>query len=345
MFLLKEIEPWLCLPDLPIRDVLSRIDAVRHQFQIVVDRDRHIIGTVTDGDVRRAVLRGRELSDPVSECMFVKPVTGHIDDEDFRRVIRSVPFLPLLGADGTVVAIAVRRLGKEGLTTAMIMAGGRGSRMGEHTRNTPKPLLEAGNRPIIEHIISQLEKNLVSNIYISVHHMADQIKDFVEKRDNRANIILVHEERPLGTAGSLGSVVKDVDGPLLVLNGDIVTEVNLAAFDEFHQLHDHDATIAVARYDHQVPFGVVDQTEDGMFKGIQEKPTFSHFIAAGIYYLSPKILELVPEARPLDMPDLLDEGRRLGFNIGLFPVHEYWIDVGRPEDLETMRKLPGSESE
>jgi dTDP-glucose pyrophosphorylase len=342
MILLEEVEPWLCMPDVPIRDVLSRIDAVRYQFQVIVDTNSRILGTVTDGDVRRAMLRGLELSDLASACMFKNPVTGRIEDKDYLRTIRSVPFLPLLDADGAVVAIAVRRSGKEGLITAMIMAGGRGSRMGEHTKNIPKPLLQAGDRPIIEHIISQLEKNLVSNIYISVHHMAEQIQNFVEKRDNRANIILVHEESPLGTAGSLGNIVQEIDGPLLVLNGDIVTELNFAAFDEFHQLHSHDATIAVARYDHQVPFGVIDQTSDGMFKGIQEKPTFSHFVAAGIYYLSPKILELVPVARPLDMPDLLDEGRRLGFNIGLFPVHEYWMDVGRPEDLESMRKLSGT---
>jgi NDP-sugar pyrophosphorylase family protein len=215
------------------------------------------------------------------------------------------------------------------------MAGGEGRRLGEKTRSTPKPLLPIGDRPILEHVLSSLETAGVAQIFVTVHYLGEQIEQYLANRDSRAKIDVVWEPAPLGTAGALGIL----DGraprePMLVVNGDIVTGVDFAALHEFHTRHGFDGTAAVTRFDVDIPFGVIRYGEDGLFESIEEKPKISSFVAAGVYYLSPEYLPLVPQGQPMDMPDLLNTGKEIGLQTGLFPIHEYWTDVGRPADLE-----------
>ena len=161
-----------------------------------------------------------------------------------------------------------------------------------------------------------------------------QISRFVETRANRARIRMIEESEPLGTAGALGHIDADGQAPILVINGDVITSVDLVALHDFHIGDALDATIGVARYDIEVPFGVVRSNEEGLFEGIDEKPRISKFVAAGVYYLSAEIAALVAKDRPLDMPDLLNQSKNEGLKIGIFPIHEYWTDVGRLADLE-----------
>ncbi len=332
---LSDHAPYVATPDLTLREVLERFNTAAHQFLLVADGDGRLVGTVTDGDVRRGILQGLTLAARVGDCMHKKPVTGRLDDpEGNAERVRSVPFLPVLDAAGRPVEVLLPDEHPYFVTHAVVMAGGLGTRLGDLTRTMPKPLLPVGGKPLLEHVLEKLEATGIPHVWIAVNHLADRIEDFVRERDSKARVRLIRERHRLGTAGALGLLPEPADGPVLVINADVLTSTDFVALDAFHKRHDNDATIAVAHHRIQIPYGIVRQNEDGLFERIDEKPVLQHFVAAGIYYLSPDFLALVPPDTRMDMPDLLAEGRRIGLRIGLFPIHEYWADVGRPEDLE-----------
>lgn len=335
-----KLEPYFCSATATVREVLARLNATEHLFQLVIDAKALLLGTVTDGDIRRAILSGATLDDPVMACLHLNPVTGHVGDElgnleKIRRLGSVRAFLPILDAAGRVREVIASGEAVSKVASALVMAGGPGTRLGERTRKTPKPLLNVGERPILDHVLTALENGGVSDIYISVHYLAEQIERFVEKRKSRARVSLLHEGERRGTIGALALLPEPPDQPILVVNGDVITRTDYAALGAFHTRHGFDATIGVARHEVDIPFGVVRQDEEGLFDRIDEKPRVSHFVASGIYVLNPTFAALVPGDRPMDMPELLNQGRALGLTIGLFPIHEYWIDVGRPHDLET----------
>lgn len=339
MIAIRDFSAYACGPDTPIREVLRRLDGTPHLFQIVVDGGGRLLGTITDGDIRRAMLQGAGLDDAAAACMQTRPMTGIAGDAEGNRarlvgVSSSRSFLPVLDASGAVVELLVREGRQGGIAHALVMAGGFGRRLGERTREVPKPLLPVGGRPILDHVLSGLEKAGVRAVHVSVHYRAGQIRDFLQARPNRMTVSLVEESEPLGTAGALGRLDGLGPAPLLVVNGDLITGVDFAALHEFHLRHGLDATIGVARYDIDVPFGVVRYGEDGLFAGVDEKPRISRFVAAGVYYLSPDLVALVPRDRRMDMPELLNRGRASGLKIGVFPIHEHWTDVGQPADLD-----------
>lgn len=319
--------------------MLSRINATPYLFQLVVDENGRLLGTVTDGDVRRAMLRGTQLDETAAVCAQRNPVTGRIGAHHenlgkLRQIARAVAFLPILDEQGIVREILISQEPKGSIATALLMAGGPGTRLGELTQRTPKPMLPVGGKPIIGHILDQLEQAGVCEIYVAVHYLPDQIERFIGERDNKVPIRLLREEKRLGTAGALSLLPPSQQGPVLVMNGDVMTQVNFQALRIFHDRHALDGTIGVARHAIEIPYGVIHQSADGAFERIEEKPRIDHFVAAGVYYLSPAFLALVAPGQPLDMPELLNLGRSAGLHAGLFPIHEYWIDVGRPNDLD-----------
>jgi len=337
MIHLTKLDDIVCGPTASIREALERINRAPQLFLIVLDAEGRLLGTVTDGDVRRAMIAGVTLDDPVEACMQRQPRTGRVGaDADNLERLRGIgglrAFLPLVDESGIVREVLAAAAGGEPVPAALIMAGGRGSRLGERTRDTPKPLLPVGEQPILERVLQRLEAAGVQRIFVAVHYLADQIEAFLKAREHRVAVQVVREERPLGTAGAIAKLPLDGQ-PLLVLNGDVLTRVEISSLVGFHHRHDFDATIAVAQHQVNVPYGVVRHADDGTFLGVEEKPSTTHFVAAGMYYLSPEMAALVPADQPIDMPDLLNLGRRVGLRIGLFPIHEYWVDIGRPEDL------------
>ncbi len=341
--LVNNIDDFACTSEISIRESMARITGKNSLFQVVIDVEKKILGTLTDGDIRRAILRGVTLDDPVHTCMNATPITGQVGEEEenvrkleqiYQAAGARATFLPVIDQNMHLVDILIYETAREQPPRALIMAGGLGSRLGERTKSTPKPLLPVAGRPILDHILERLENAEIEEVYISAHYLAGKIEEFVKSRKSKANIIVLHETDPLGTAGSISLLPNFLNEPFLTLNGDVLTQVDYGALFSFHDRHEYDATIAVAQHRSEIPFGVVRHSEDGLFIGIDEKPSQECFIAAGIYFLSPEFRSLVPTNERTDMPTLLNKARKLGFKIGLFPIHEYWTDIGHPEDFE-----------
>jgi dTDP-glucose pyrophosphorylase len=334
-FRVSDPAPLLCPPTAQLTEVLARIElASPNLFQIVVDETCRVLGTVTDGDLRRAMLRGATLASPVCECMRTTPILGRVGESAANRILaRRAWFLPVVSPDGRLDHVLVDRNTDAPMRRALVMAGGFGKRLGALTQTTPKPMLPVAGRPMLDRVLEQIEAAGVTQIDIAVHYLADQIKDFIAARKSPANVSIIEETEPLGTAGALALVSDRLDEPVLIANGDVLTQVDLTALQRFHVKHGYDGTIAVWRHEVEIPFGVIRQTSDGQFLAIDEKPRLSHFVAAGIYYLSPEFAALTPRGRPVDMPEVITNGAKAGLRIGLFPVHEYWKDVGRPGDF------------
>lgn len=340
MRVLTAIDHWLCSPEASLKEAMKRITDAGGELlvQIVVDDGRRFLGLITDGDIRRGLLQGHTLDSPARTVMNTNAVRGQLGDStgNLTKLQKLNPhraFLPLLGPGDVVTAIAILADAGASGVSALIMAGGFGSRLGDLTQSMPKPLLPVGDLPILEHILRRLEAASVADIYLSVHYLAEQIQDFVQRRQCAIRISVLHEVAPMGTAGALQYLNDDVSRPLLVINGDILTSLDFNAFIQFHAQHGFDATLAVAQHRVRIPYGVVRHGADGVFLGIDEKPMIAHYVAAGIYLLSPQFRALVKQGERIDMPALLERGQREGLQAGLFPIHEYWTDVGRPEDL------------
>lgn len=337
---ITDLEPYICSPATTVRDALARLNASEHLFQVVVDpATERCVGTLTDGDIRRALLDGLRLESPVHACMFTAFTQGSSGAHATNRAIlhdtsRALRFLPIVNSDGRLSSILVGAEEGTGRRIAVIMAGGFGTRLGELTRETPKPLLTVGDKPILEHVLTRLENADIHDVYITLHYLGDQIRAFVAARECRARVHFIEEESPLGTAGALALLPDDGGGPVLVVNGDVITTADLPALYEFHHRQSLDATIGVTPYEVDVPFGVVRIGNDGLLTGIEEKPRITEFVAAGVYLLEPAMLSLVGRGRRSDMPELLQRGTEIGRRIGVFPIHEYWVDVGRKTDLQ-----------
>lgn len=339
MIRLTKLKPLVCQSDTKIAEVLSRLSESNYLFLLVTNADGRLLGTITDGDARRAFLRGVKLDDAADACMQSQPITGRVgqDEENLQRFAKIQArnaFLPIVDENNLIREVLYSST-DIGQASALVMAGGPGTRLGELTRTKPKPLLPLGGRPILDHVLERLEHAGVRSIYVSVHYLADQIEKFIADRKNIASVQVLHETERMGTAGALSQVPEATRGDVLVVNADIVTKANFAAFENFHHRQGHDATIAVANYEVQVPYGVVRHSEEGLFLGIDEKPRQLFLAAAGIYILSPQFTALVPPDKPMDMPELLNLGRSIGLRVGVFPIHEYWADIGQPHDLES----------
>jgi dTDP-glucose pyrophosphorylase len=342
MIRLTDLSQYLVRPEETISAVVARINALPYLFLVVVDGEGRLVGTITDGDIRRGILKGITLETAAAVCMQQSPKFGQVGrDSENAQILGLVPareqFLPVLDGSRKVCEILVQSP-DEALRTAIVMAGGPGTRLGERTRAVPKPLLEVGGRPILDRVLEGLERAGVRRIILAVYYLAEQVERFTAARRNAAIIEFVREPSRLGTAGALGLIDPSSVGsaPLLIVNGDLVTRVDFRALHDFHVRHDNDGTVAVANYRVEVPFGVVRHDEEGLFEGVDEKPQLNHFVAAGVYYLSPQFLALLPKGKPFDMPELLNQGKAIGLRVGLFPIHEEWADIGRPADMDAV---------
>jgi dTDP-glucose pyrophosphorylase/CBS domain-containing protein len=338
----------LITPQDTIREAMAVIDKWAKGIALVVDQERRLIGTVTDGDVRRAVLAGVSLDMPISELLadkanspYPRPVTAPpgVDRGALLHLMqeRSVRQIPLVDNDGRVVDLATLDdlLPEQVLPLqVMIMAGGFGTRLLPLTEDLPKPMLPVGKRPLMELTLERLRQAGIRRVNVAVHYKAEKITDyFGDGRDFGIELNYVAEDCPLGTAGALG-LMQVPQEPLLVINGDILTQVDFRAMLAYHRKHKADLTVAVRQYDLQIPYGVIE-CEGAHVRQVREKPHLRFLVNAGIYLLEPSVHSYIsPNGTRLDMTDLIQRLLEDGRSVVSFPIVEYWLDIGRPADYE-----------
>jgi dTDP-glucose pyrophosphorylase len=338
---LHPVEPLLVSQNATILDAIRIIDAGQ----------KRLIGVITDGDVRRAIMRGVDLASPALQIVNPKPKVCK-RSATFEEIVRTllshnrITRLPVVDDHGFVVGLyrtedlVANPFNRD--IPVVLMAGGLGTRLRPFTDTVPKPMIDVGGRPILEHIIRRFVSQGFKHFYISVNYLAHVIKDHFGDGDAfDAKITYIEETERLGTAGSLRLLPKDIKGPFMVMNGDLLTAANFAAIADYHLETGADATMCLREYTVQVPYGVVEQS-DGRFIAIEEKPMHRHYINGGIYVLDSSILKLLPESGYFDMPSLFDNLMQKNPSAAaVFPLREYWCDIGQIADLERARKEIG----
>lgn len=327
--------------DASAEDALTILNTGGLRIAMVVDESGRLVGVVTDGDVRRALLRRLDFSQPVAELMRANPVGALIGTsrEALRQLMesRKVLHIPLVDANGKLVGLETLEdllMPPERENWVFLMAGGFGTRLSPLTDTCPKPLLPVGGKPILESIIESFIAAGFRKFMISVHYMAEQIKaHFGDGSRWGITICYIEEEFPLGTAGALALLPQPIQAPIIMMNGDVLTRLDFNALLDFHQGHDADLTLCVREYDMQVPFGVVEG-EDTLVTSIVEKPVHRFFVNAGVYVVSPEAIEMTRPPHRLDMPDFINQLLDAKKKVAKFPIFEYWLDIGRPSDFE-----------
>ena len=341
-----DLESVLVSADTTIGQTITQIDRNRRGIVLVVDVERRLQGTITDGDVRRAILTGVGLDTSVSVVLALKavahqpPVTALMGTpgDALLSLMRqhSVRHVPLMDGDGRVEDLATLDdlVPEPSLPLrAVIMAGGRGTRLRPFTDETPKPMLMVGDRPLMEHIVERLRDAGIRRMSVATRHLAEKITEhFKDGREFGVELNYVEEDEPLGTAGAL-SMMENVNEPLLVVNGDVLTQVNFRALLAFHREHQADMTVAVSKYDLGVPYGVVE-CDEASVRRLVEKPVYTFLVNAGIYLLEPSVRRFIPRGERFDMTDLIGVLLAAGRSVVSFPILEYWLDVGKPLDYE-----------
>lgn len=331
----------LIKPESSIIDALKVIDNEALRIALVVDDKQQLLGVVTDGDIRRAILNSLPLDTPVVDIMSYSPITASVNTAKEQLVklmeSKSILAIPLMDDNKVVGLETLHNLfeDKTYYNPIFIMAGGFGTRLRPLTDSCPKPMLKIGNKPILETVIRSFIKAGFVNFYISTHYMPEQIQHhFGDGSELGVNICYVYEDSPLGTGGALGLLPDDLpqDLPLIMMNGDVLTKVDFGRLLDFHTENQADATMCVREYDYQIPYGVING-EGNKITSMVEKPIQRFFVNAGIYVVSPRVIQSVPENHHIDMPTLLEQHMNERDNILMFPIHEYWLDIGRMDDF------------
>jgi len=329
-------------PGTPLTDALKRLDANGMGVLLLANGDRRLIGIITDGDVRRHILSGASLTVSCESIASRHPRVanrGMTSSEllDLMGGSRddTVDHLPVLTDDGIVVGLVLRRdlVAPDDTFTAVIMAGGFGKRLMPLTTDTPKPLLPVGDRPLMERTIERLRRAGIRRVNVATHYLSDKISThFGDGREFGVEMRYVTEDRPLGTAGAL-RLMEPPTGPLLVVNGDILTGVNYQDMLAYHRENGAIATVGVRKYDVEVPYGVIDCSGVAV-SALREKPVQQFLVNAGMYLLDPAAVAYIPEGERFDMTDLIQRLLAEGRKVVAFPVVEYWLDIGKPADYE-----------
>jgi dTDP-glucose pyrophosphorylase len=328
-----------------VRQAIGRLDESAMQIALVLSPDGTLLGTVTDGDIRRGLLRGLDLDSSIESIVYreplvVPPQLGHDLVLQLMQANR-IHQLPVVDESRRVLGLHLwDELVVPGQrpNLIVIMAGGQGSRLRPYTENCPKPLLPLGSKPMLEHIIERAHAEGFERFVLAIHYLGHMIEDyFGDGRRWRVNIEYVREESPLGTAGAVGLLNPRPDAPFLVSNADVLTDIHYGELLDFHCRHGASATMAVRLHEWQHPFGVV-RTKGVDIVGFEEKPVARSHINAGIYVLEPSALDVLSAGDRCDMPLLFSRLQERSARTIVYPMHEPWLDVGRPDDYRSAQK-------
>lgn len=327
--------------DSTIQEAIKNLNEASLQIILIVDNASRLLGTVSDGDIRRGLLKGLGLTSPINSIIFRSPI---VVPESFQRELvlglmtaNKVRQVPIVDSDNKILGLHLWddiAQQTERDNVMVIMAGGRGTRLLPHTEDCPKPMLTVAGTPMLEHIVQRAKAEGFRRFIISVNYLGHMIEEYFQDGSRLGvKIDYLREEEPLGTAGSLSLLKADPACSFVVTNGDVMTDVRYGELLDFHDRHAAEATMAVRSHEWQHPFGVV-QMQGIKITAIEEKPISRTYVNAGIYALSPSVLNYLDKGKECDMPMLFDRLRGAGQLTIAYPMHEQWLDVGRPADLE-----------
>ena len=328
--------------DATIRDAMRVIDEAALRIGLVCNEQHELLGTVTDGDIRRGLLVDCEMHDAVDKVLNKQPMTAKLTDTRQQRLKLMDRYdllaLPILDENNCLVGLETLHQALQPTkrdNPVFIMAGGFGTRLKPLTDNCPKPMLPVGDKPMLEHLINQFIKLGFHQFYISTHYMPEQIQNhFGDGNQLGVSITYVHEKTPLGTGGALGLLPRNLPKlPLIMMNGDVLTKVDFTRLLDHHEQHKFDATMCVRELEHQVPFGVIE-SEGNLITEMVEKPTFRYRINTGIYVLSPECVAAVQPEHRIDLPTLLEQRIKQQKNVGIYASYDYWLDIGHMNDYQ-----------
>ena len=328
-----------------IHDAITNLDKVAIKIVLVVNKDGKLEGTISDGDIRRGLRRGLDLNSPIESIVYRNPMVVSPDQgrETVRQLmaLNKIQQVPVVDEQNHIIGLHLwDEITKPQLRNNLfvIMAGGKGTRLRPYTDDCPKPMLPVSGKPILEHIIEQAKSEGFSRFVLAIHYLGHIVEDYFGNGDClQVQIDYIREQFPLGTAGALGLLNAFPEEPFVVTNGDVITDIHYGELLYFHSSHNAAATMAVRVHEWQHPYGVV-QTKGVDIIGFEEKPVHRSHINAGVYALNPEVLSFLDVDSRCDMPTLFERLQAKAKRTVAYPIHEPWLDVGRPEDLALARK-------
>ena len=331
---------------LKVLEAINVINKTEAHIALVVDKDKKLLGTITDGDIRRGLLKGYTTESNIKKFMNINFKAIYEDELKKNNVKKffdkGLNYIPLIDKFGRVKDILKREeilsYQNKLIKTAVIMAGGKGTRLMPYTSKCPKPMVKIKGKPMLEIILNKCISSGFSSFYFSVNYLKEQIIDYFQdgsKWGVKINYLI--EGKALGTAGALRLVPKVSKDPLLVLNGDVITDLDLNSLINFHQEYDAAITVAAKYEENRLPYGVIYSSGKDLLK-IVEKPLQKFLVSAGVYVINPEIIKFIDSEEYFDMPNLINLAKENNFKVLTFPIYEYWQDVGRPETLKIVSK-------
>lgn len=342
------IEYLLIKSEASIKDAVNILEITNEGIALVVNNNKLLLGTITDGDIRRGLLKGLSLNNNVSSIMkknmiFLREnIPFILKKAESLMKEHNICQIPVLDKKGKILNLItsqdIQNSNTSKIPRVVIMAGGLGSRLLPLTENIPKPMLKFGGKPMLEIVLSSCIRAGLKEFYFAVNHLKEQIIDYFEDGSKwGVSIKYLEEENALGTAGALHLYPNEDESMILVLNGDVLTNLDISNLISFHKKHDSIATICVREHTEKIPYGVVNLSNE-IVTSIEEKPSICNYVNAGIYLLNPEILQFIEEGNTLDMPDLLTLAIEANEKVTACPIHEYWVDVGQPETFSKAKK-------
>lgn len=324
-----------------LQEVIQNLVESGLLIALAVSADGVLQGTVTDGDIRRGLLRGMRMDDPIESIVHRQPlvVTPELDRDQIMNLMRAnrIHQLPVVDDAWRVLGLHLLEELDQPIVSdhvMLIMAGGRGTRLMPLTRDCPKPMLPVAGKPMLEHILLRARAEGFARFILAVNYLSHQIEAYFGQGESwGVRIDYLREEQPLGTAGALALLAPAPEKPFIVTNGDVMTDIRYADLLDFHQRHQAGATMAVRPYEWQLPFGVVN-LRGVEIVAVEEKPVHKSYVNAGIYVIEPDALACLDKGARCDMPHLFERLRSAGHSTVAYPMHEPWLDVGRPDDLQ-----------
>lgn len=331
-------------PNATIKEAMEFMDKTTDKVLLVVDDEQILIGTLTDGDIRRYILRSGNLTGIIQNVYNTNSIFVFQDDFDLEKVKRiltknKIELIPILERNGKVFDFITwtkafgnkKNHGKQKLDVpVVIMAGGKGTRLEPFTKVLPKPLIPVGDKTVIDHIIDNFVAYGISEFYLTVHHKSKILRAYFEEKNPDYSIGFAEESEPRGTASSLKLLTDKLDGPFFVSNCDIIIEADYADIFRFHTKNNYDITLVASTKRFNIPYGICELNEEGSLKQIKEKPEYDFLANTGLYVLNPEVLELIPDNQLFHITHLIDRVKENGGSVGVYPISEQaWIDVGQ----------------